>query len=149
MRSDKTFVGGEPSYCKYTWSILYLFLIALPNAALLFLSIHWTTVPTVFKVFGSLVILQFFVTIFFGIRCYLDKDAFLYDHPLMCYRSESCIQLIGLYSNAIVTTGSAQSVRRLFSWIIVTVVIKGRKRFLWLAPWFQNREEVVRLLTDD
>ena len=147
MKNDQLLEGGEPSFSKFAWSIMYFVLFPLGGGGLaLFLLIQWAWLPVICRVACVLVILHFFVVFFFCARCFLGRDAFCFDHAVRCYASENGMEFIGVFSKAFVNAGSVLDVRRRSGWIILKVLIQGRVRHLPLAPWFENREQVVEAL---
>ncbi len=136
--------GGEPAVFKLIWGCLYLLLLALLVGFLLFVLVNWKSLPVAILVVAVVPIIAFVAALCVCARCYLGKDAFLFDHPVSCHTSEKGFLIAGLFSKTYLTPNMVRDVHQFGGWIVVKASMGERTRHLWFAPWFRNREQVVK-----
>ena len=135
---------GEPTVFRFVWAGLYLFLAGLLAGLCVFVVSHWRPLPVAIRALTLLAIAAGVAAIVVCIRCWVGKDGFLLDHPISCKTSAEGVEITGLFSRIRLTKNEMRDVRQFGSWTVVESTIAGKTRQLWFAPWFRNREALIR-----
>jgi hypothetical protein len=137
---------GEPIFFWFIWGSVYILLLLMFLGYLGVIIRNWKSVPVVIRLISVLPISISVVAIRACVRCFLDKDAFVFDHPISCQTSDKGLKIAGIFSKIFLHPNMVSNIYRVSGWTVIEVNIRGRKRLLWFAPWFRNLEQILNLI---
>jgi hypothetical protein len=146
--SNEITKGGEPKVFWIFWGSMHVLFLLGTFGSVAVVAAHWESLPLSVYLASTFPIVMGITYVTVVIRCLLGKDAFvLGDHPISCHLSDKGWQIVGIVSKCYLNADMLGNAHYLAGWLVVDATIAGRTRKLWFAPWFRNREQILRIIS--